>query len=368
MAKPTDTLWAMDPHTGGKHIVLRRYLEAWLPILSYSARQRSALGPGKLVLVDGFAGPGRYSTGEDGSPLVMLKAFLEHAQRELITANLTYLFIEEREDRIERLREEVGALKLPEQVAVQIEQGRFEDVFTGLIDDIQSRGAQLAPTFAFIDPFGYTGAPMELSGRFLAFQRCEALVYMPLPFVNRFVGRAGQEAALDSLFGTERWRKALELTDAGRVQFLHELFQEQLRFGSPDRLVRSFEIPTAKGNGYRLYFTTGNEKGLEKMKEAMWKADPLGGQRYVDTTADLVLFEPEPDTTALLRALQERFEGEPFTVEEAERFTLLHTPFLPGSHLRRRTLAVAEKAGRLEVLSERKKRGTFPAGTRMKFR
>lgn len=53
----------------GKHIVLRSYLDAWLPILSYGARYRAAMGAGKLVLVDGFAGPGRYSTGEDGSPL-----------------------------------------------------------------------------------------------------------------------------------------------------------------------------------------------------------------------------------------------------------------------------------------------------------
>lgn len=367
MPKPTDTLWPMDPHTRGKHIVLRRYLEAWLPILSYSARVRATFGPGKLVLVDGFAGPGCYSTGEDGSPLIMLKAFLEHAQRELITANLIYLFIEEREDRIEHLRKEVGRLDVPEQVTVQIEQGRFQDVFTDLLDDIQSRGAQLAPTFAFIDPFGYTGAPMELSGRFLAFHRCEALVYMPLPFVNRFVGREGQEEALTALFGSERWREALSLSGEARVQFLHELFQEQLRFASANRFVRSIEIPTSESNGYRLYFTTASEKGLEKMKEAMWKADPLGGRRYTDTTGELVLFEPEPDTGPLLRALRAHFGAEPFTIEEADRYTLLETPYLPGSHLKRRTLALAEKADRLEVLTSRKRRGTFPADTRMRF-
>lgn len=367
MPKPRDTLWPMDPHTRGKHILLRGYLEAWLPILSHSARLRSQLGPGKLVLVDGFAGPGRYSTGEDGSPLVMLKAFAEHTQRELITADLVYLFIEERADRVEHLREEVDKLELPAQVTVMIQQGRFEEVFTGLLDDIQSRGAQLAPTFAFIDPFGYTGAPMELAGRFLAFQRCEALVYMPLPFVNRFVGRAGQDEALDALFGTDRWREAIPLKGAERIQFLHELFQEQLRFGSPDRLVRSFEIPTAEGSGYRLYCTTGSEKGLEKMKEAMWRADPLAGERYTDTTDELVLFEPEADTGPLLRALRAHLGTEAFTIEQAERFTLLHTPYLPASHLKTRTLAPAERAGHIEALSERKRARTYPSGTRMRF-
>lgn len=368
MTKPSDTLWPMEPHTRGKHIVLRSYLDAWLPIMSHGARYRSAMGTGRLVLVDGFAGPGRYSTGEDGSPLVMLKAFIEHTQRQLITADLLYLFIEERHDRIERLREEVGTLNLPEQVHVHFEEGRFEDVFTGLLDAIESSGAQLAPTFAFIDPFGYTGNPMDLAGRFLAFQRCEALVYMPLPFVNRFVGRAGQEQALTALFGSERWREALSHQGAARIQFLHELFQEQLRFGSVSRLVRSFEIPTAGGNGYRLYFTTGSEKGLEKMKEAMWRADPLGGERYQDTTDELVLFEPEPDTSQLLRALQANFGRRSFSVEEAARFTLLSTAYLPNAHLKTRTLAPAERSDRLEVLSPRKRRVTYPAGTRLRFR
>jgi hypothetical protein len=217
----------------------------------------------------------------------------------------------------------VAALQLPEQVDVRFQEGRFEDVFTGLLDGIESSGAQLAPTFGFIDPFGYTGNPMDLAGRFLAFQRCEALVYMPLPFVNRFVGREGQERALTALFGSERWKEALPYQGVARVQFLHELFQEQLRFGSSSRLVRSFEIPTAGGNGYRLYFTTGNEKGLEKMKEAMWRADPIGGERYQDTTDELILFEPEPDTSYLLDALKAHFGDRSFSIEDAERFTLL---------------------------------------------
>ncbi len=358
----------MEPHTKGKHIILRSYLDAWLPIMSHGARYHSAVGTGRLVLVDGFAGPGRYSTGEDGSPLIMLKAFLDHTQRELITADLIYLFIEERADRIDHLREEIARLNLPDQVRVLCEQGRFEDVFTGLLDDIESRGAQLAPTFAFIDPFGYTGNPMDLAGRFLAFQRCEALVYMPLPFVNRFVGRAGQEQALTALFGDERWREALAFAGAERVQFLHELFQKQLGFGSSERHVRSFEIPTEKGNGYRLYFTTASDKGLEKMKEAMWRADRLGGERYQDTTGELVLFEPEPDTNPLLRALKTNFADRTFSIEEAERFTLLDTAYLPSAHLKKRTLAPAERGDRIEALSPRKRRATYPPGTKLRFR
>ena len=359
----------MEPHTQAKHTILRHYLQAWLPIMSSLTAKWASDGRGRLVLVDGFAGPGRYDTGDEGSPLIMLKAFIEHTQIDRITAELVYLFIEERQDRLEYLQGEVANLDLPEQVKCSFERGRFQDVFTDILDDIQEQDGQLAPTFAFIDPFGYTGAPMHLTGRFLTFERCEALVYMPLPFVNRFIGREGQAEALTSLYGSERWRKAVPLKGSQRIEYLHELFQEQLSFKNPDRLVRSFEIPTAKGTGYRLYFTTSHKRGLEKMKSAMWAADPFEGKRFRDTTdQDLVLFQPEPDTGRLLHQLRTHFGKKEFSIEEAECFTLLHTAFLPKAHLKKRTLIPQERTGKLEVVNTPRKRAfTLPATTRMRF-
>lgn len=58
--------WTYEPRTGAKHAILTEYLKAWLPILRRAAK---ALGrPADLVLVDGFAGKGRYVDGEPGSP------------------------------------------------------------------------------------------------------------------------------------------------------------------------------------------------------------------------------------------------------------------------------------------------------------
>lgn len=60
MAAPRSTTWELDPHTRAKHEILRRYLEAWTPILSIG-------GFPKIAYVDGFAGPGMYEGGQDGS-------------------------------------------------------------------------------------------------------------------------------------------------------------------------------------------------------------------------------------------------------------------------------------------------------------
>lgn len=80
---PDPILWNQDSHTAAKHRVLRAYLDGWIPVLAHQAlRSRAyAVGAPRLLLVDGFAGPGRYATGEPGSPLLMLDALLTHADR-----------------------------------------------------------------------------------------------------------------------------------------------------------------------------------------------------------------------------------------------------------------------------------------------
>ena len=49
---PEETVWAMEPHTKGKHEVLSHYLDAWLPIMLRSNEH--------ILYIDAFAGPGEY--------------------------------------------------------------------------------------------------------------------------------------------------------------------------------------------------------------------------------------------------------------------------------------------------------------------
>src|SRR5215472_12785596 len=147
MPPPTDTLWRLEPHSKGKHEILRRYTEAWLPIMS----RRNP----RVVIVDAFAGPGRYLDGELGSPLILLDAYLNHSHRPNMGAEVVYLFIEARHDRMEYLRSEVASRSLPDNVRVHCVEGRYEDIFRRQLSSVQQAGRQLAPTFAFVDPFGY---------------------------------------------------------------------------------------------------------------------------------------------------------------------------------------------------------------------
>jgi three-Cys-motif partner protein len=52
MAAPKTPVWSIDAHTKAKHEILRRYLQAWFPILASFS--------GRIIYLGGFAGPGVY--------------------------------------------------------------------------------------------------------------------------------------------------------------------------------------------------------------------------------------------------------------------------------------------------------------------
>jgi three-Cys-motif partner protein len=365
---PDDTVWRLEPHTAAKHRILRAYLDAWIPIMGQARGV-----PPRLVLIDAFAGPGVYVDGEPGSPIIMLQAFLEHRLRPNIASELIFFFIEQDVQRFAELQRQIEALgEMPANVHVELRNDTYERAFGAVLDDIESRGTQLAPTFAFIDPFGYAEAPMQLSGRFLQFARCEVLLYVPLPWMNRFLSAPNHAAALTSFFGGEEWRQALdEPQGPQRIRFLHDLFRQQLETVGGLKYIRSFEIVTAGGaTGYHLFYGTNSEVGLAKMKYAMWKVDPLGGERFRDSTDPnaLVLFEPEVDTTPLKQMLRAHFGTAAFTIEQAMRYTLTLTPFAE-EHVKTRTLKLLEAAGDIEPVEPplARRKGTYPAGTRIRF-
>ena len=362
MPRPTPTLWPLEPHSRIKHEILRQYINAWLPIMTRGSQ--------RVVIVDGFAGPGEYSGGEPGSPLIMLNSCLGHRDNPSSRSVVVFQFIEEWPDRASHLQQLINRLgEMPKHVKVDVVSGRYEAHFSRLLDGLMGTGEGLAPTFAFIDPFGYSQASMTLTGKFLQFRRCEVLVYMPLPFVSRFVDLNGQEPAMDSLFGCEDWRAARRVRGEARRNCLRDLFEKQLR-ASGSEFVERFEIETRGGGGYYLFFGTTHLKGVERMRAVLWKMDPLQGSRYKESndegqSAGLPL---RPSTAPLLDLLHSAFVGRMFTIQDAEAVILRDTSYrFSVGHLRPE-LKRAEDAGRLQVVGRSgRRKGTYPDGTAMRL-
>ena len=108
------------------------------------------------------------------------------------------------------------------------------------------------------------------------------------------------------------------------------------------------------------------------MKEAMWKADPLGTFQFSDFTdanKTAKLFSPEPNFEQLKRVILDRFAGHDTAIEDLTDFVLSDTPFL-RAHFKTQILKPMEAKGKLSIVEgkESRRKGTFPDGTVIRLR
>lgn len=357
------TIWEIAAHTSVKHDLLRTYLGAWFPILGKYNR--------RVVFLDGFAGPGRYIDGEPGSPSIALGTFLDHHHAAYLSeTEYVFVFNENHAERFSSLEEVIESERTargdwPSNVKVLVENRNFTEIADEILDSLG--GESLAPTFAFLDPFGYKDTPMELIRRLMSYSKSELFIYFDINSLNRFA-TAGQnvDVHFEALYGTSEFKNAPPAGHPGRQQFLHDLYERQLREMCGFKHVRSFEMVGSNGKAINyLFFCTNNATGFDRMKSAMWKAAPSGDYRFRDSLAGQpVLFQSEPDTLPLQRELLRAFAGRTVDISSLVKFVIESTPFT-SSHLKRRTLVPMQRQGL--ITSSHKNQGQFPAGTSVTF-
>lgn len=356
MTTSNETLWAIEPHTIAKHEILQNYLGAWFGILGQRIPH--------ILYIDGFCGPGRYRGGEDGSPLIALKAALG-LQSALAKTKISFLFIDERPDRIAHLESELKILDIPPNYHIYPTVSGFNHTLTNILDDAERKGARLVPTFAFIDPFGFKGAPFNLVQRLLQNPRTEVFINVMMDSSNRFLEHpnAKIQQEIVELFGTSQ---AIQIAQSlNRINDLRRLYFKQLQ--SQAHFVRYFEMCNERNKTiYYLFFAGNHPLGHSKMKESFWKVDAQGGYKFSDHTnpQQPVLFTLDP-TYELTRILQEKYAGQTQSTEAIIRFVENETAFIT-SHAKK-ALVWLEQKGQLTVdaiKSDGKKRrkGTFPEG------
>lgn len=365
------TIWHIEQHTLAKHELLRNYLRAWFPILTIGGFNR------RVIFLDGFAGPGIYAGGEQGSPLIALDVLVNHASfYKLKDTEFVFIFVEADEDRFRSLESELTRFwnqhidGRPENIIVYTFNDEFADVATHITTAIGD-SQQLAPTFAFIDPFGWSGVPLSLICDLLSSNKCEVLFNFPYPSINRFVNDSRQKLARHfvELFGTSagEHRLASDLEGEERKVFLCDLYVSQLKHIGNFDFVRPFEIlDVDRGRtAYFLVFGTRSIKGLEVMKNAMWNIDPVAGVRFSGFAGDqMMLFDPKADLNPLRRALLSNFSKSSAYVEDIRSYVLEQTDY-KRSHC----TAVLRELEDEELIkcTQRQKRRTYPDGTLITF-
>jgi three-Cys-motif partner protein len=365
LSDDSKVIWKIEPHTVAKHEILRRYLEAWLPILSkYSDR---------IIYLDGFAGPGVYLDGEDGSPVIALQTAVKHVLQKQFK-EIVFFFIEKDQARAKRLEKVLAERfpSLPKSMKYHVIDAAFASTFEVVLDKLDEGGAMLAPTFAFLDPFGFSGLPMKLIGRMMRCEKCEVLVTFMAGFIRRFLDD-WREPALNELYGTEYWKKARQIQDSDeRLRFLVNLYEKQLQQVGGAKYVRSFGMVGKQDQIiYYLVFGTKHWKGIEVMKDAMWKVDRTGLYRFSDLTNPnqvyLIDYETKPHwIPSAADMVHQKFRGQTVLEDDVHKFVVTETPFV----YRKSILQHLEKRSPPKIASVtcRKTRAlTYPDGCSVTF-
>lgn len=361
-ASPTidKTIWDLDPHTKAKHEILKDYLAGWFPILS---RFR-----GRIVYIDGFAGPGIYSKGEEGSPVIALRTACEHILKDYFN-EIVFVFIESREDRAGKLREVLADKfpTLPSKISYEVFSGEFEEIISARLDELEQAGSKLAPTFAFIDPFGYTGFPMYLLKRILSYERCEVFITFMSGFIKRFLDEE-KEGALTQLFDTDEW-KGIRDVEGYRDESLLDLYKKQLRKVCRTQHVLSFEMVGPYNQPiYHLIFCTNHIKGLEIMKNAMWRVDKRGKYKFSDRLGPGQTFLFDDAGIWIAKAahmVYSNFRGQTVPIETIQEYVIANTIFLYRSAIMQHI--EKENPERIVSVDGRKRKNSFPDGCVVTF-
>lgn len=331
MATPKGTLWPRDGHTGAKHDLLRRYLQAWLPILL--ARNT------RVTYAEGFSGPGVYDKGEPGSPVVALRTFCQYPDALSLPNREAHLvFVEEMPKRAARLEAELAAAAdhlapLPPGLRVHpVVAGDCADVLADALNGCQAGGW---PMFVFLDSFGGPDIPFGLLRLVAENRSSEVLLTFQPQFLMRHGDHPTHRASGDNAFGGTHWQGVFDQEPHRKLRFLVEAYRQTLRLAGFDHSL-GFVMLDEGGHELWLLFATSSVKGVEKMKDAMWAVDPVHGVRYRDPRDPdqmLLDIEASPDAAPLARMIAERLATGPQTLDELRDWANLHTVYKRGQVL-----------------------------------
>jgi three-Cys-motif partner protein len=249
--------WVYSQHTQAKHEILRRYLGAWFAILGH----QNPL----LVILDGFAGKGKYTTGEAGSPQIIFDRAVQvvedgHARRVEVRC------VELDPTNYAELAQLCGSLK-HEKVRIEARHGAFADSANHLAEWAEGKSYS-PPIFVTADPYGFRGVPLNVVRRLMQIDRVEVMVTFMARDMSRFLNEPNVEKPMTEFFGGDAWRACSGAED--RPECLLLRYREVVLASVADYVIpfRVFE-DERKTVLYYLVHLTNNDRGMREMKEAM---------------------------------------------------------------------------------------------------
>lgn len=322
--------WDADMHTKAKHAVYERYLSKWTPIMlrGFGAN---------ITYAEGFSGPGVYTDGTPGSPVLALRSVLQdpECRRMAARGRMRFVFVDHDQRCVDRLERELARATTPVPLDQLDRYGLDMVVARGdcepdLERQLDITGAWGRPMLVVLDTWG-GGVSYDLISKVAGNPNSEVIITVQPQYFSRFA-EVDDISHGDKVFGDTTWRQVAGQPSGKKERWLLELYRATVRKAGFTHVL-DFELIDARGQALYLVFGTTHERGLQKMKEAMWEVDAVRGVGYRDPrdpNQETLDIQVEPHTAPLKRLIAAHVESlttKASTILQLRRFALHATVF-----------------------------------------
>jgi three-Cys-motif partner protein len=280
------TLWRIDPHTTIKHLVYRHYLACWMAKVCQKFPE--------AAIVDGFAGPGEYECGADGSTIIVAKLFLEHGA----AAKFKHLYVlaqEFRRDRVEHLIRKANSLRHDPRLHIDVrDPASFTDE-RATLSTLAHGDTGKRPVLWLLDPYNWDPVPFEVVVACLRAGRDEMLLTFFVDEVYRFRRSDAHADAISRYLGVPlaEWGHLRDIRKEDECkQAIIELYCRNLS-AATGVMTGHFSIAVKNQTPrYAVVFATHNKAGLQCWNPVTWRLDERGGAIKAMKPEQLDMFVP----------------------------------------------------------------------------
>ncbi len=253
--------WEYQGQTIIKHKVFVDYFDRWVKILGkYN----------KLNYFDCYGGCGAYIDSDNnifyGSPVTAAKIIKNNKLS--LDRDVNLVVIEKDSDVIDNLK------KVLDHVVTEINpifiNENFDTAINSLLDDLESKGTTLAPTFFFVDPFGYS-IKISTIERIMKVPKSEVFINFMFNSINRSINISSESDKLNMLFGTKAWERIKALNGSEREKEIIRLYIKQTKSFCNYSYAYKMKFPNANRTYYYLVHLTNHYKGCSIMKSSFAK-------------------------------------------------------------------------------------------------
>lgn len=381
----------LEEHSKIKLKILIDYVKTWMRkvVLNPYNRNHSCL------IVDTFAGIGKYNDGSLGSPLLIINEaidFIKQAENssKMPIGSINLIFIEADASNYSQLKKNIEDL-----LGQEIEKDIFNtvvsykklkiaisnDTHENFINDLIASVDNMIPSFIFIDPFGFK-LPFSLNRDLLKkYTNIELLINFMYEEIGRFIEVKSVEESMKLLFGVDDLSCITETikgtTGTVRREAITGFYKKKLLEAGANF---SLDFDIKKGNGrfkMCLIYATKNLHGFDTMKTVLNKMSSEESTEFEYTVNKnkgqmQLIFYPKDDILIeeLAQYIFENFKGE-VVLSETIKTEIMKHDYIPSSYYTR-AMQKLNSDGKIERIfrddGRKVKSNCFPKDCNVKFK